>query len=173
MADIVRCGMRLVSALIVIVFLAAMPAWSAPADGRVVSWTDGDTLRVALASRIVRVRLIGVDAPEISRGDRAARQGEQLGKDVATIVRLGLQAKAAADRLAPPGTPVRVETDVQTHDRSGRLLAYVFLPDGQMVNEELVQRGWAMVLTIPPNVRYAERFVRAQQDARRHHRGLW
>src|SRR2546428_11277174 len=155
MADIVRCGMRLVSALIVIVFLAAMPAWSAPADGRVVSWTDADTLRVAFASRIVRVRLIGVDAPEISRGDRAARQGEQLGKDAATIVRLGLQAKAAAKRLAPPGTPVRVETDVQTHDRFGRLLAYVFLPDGQMVNEELVQRGWAMVLTIPPNVRYA------------------
>src|SRR2546426_2953336 len=173
MADIVRCGMRLVSALIVIVFLAAMPAWSAPADGRVVSWTDGDTLRVALASGTIKVRLIGVDAPEISRGDRAARQGEQLGKDVATIVRLGRQAKTAAGRLAAPGTSVRVETDVQTHDRFGRLLAYVFLRDGRMVNEELVREGWAMVLTIPPNVRYAERFVRAQQDARRHRRGLW
>src|SRR5436309_1278252 len=165
--------MRFVILVAAIVTFAIPHAWSASADGRLVSWTDGDTLRVALASRIVRVRLIGVDAPEISRGDRAARQGEQLGKDVATIVRLGLQAKAAAERLAPPGTPVRVETDVQTHDRFGRLLAYVFLPDGQMVNEELVQRGWAMVLTIPPNVRYAERFVRAQQDARRHHRGLW
>lgn len=165
--------MRLVSSLIVIVFLAAMPGWSAPADGRVVSWTDGDTLRVALASGTIRVRLIGVNAPEISRGDRAARQGEQLGKDVATIVRLGRQAKAAAERLAALGTSVRVETDVQTHDRFGRLLAYVFLRDGRMVNEELVREGWAMVLTIPPNVRYAERFVRAQQDARRHRRGLW
>jgi len=165
--------MRLVSALIVIVFLAAMPGWSAPANGRVVSWTDGDTLRVALESGTIKVRLIGVDAPEISRGDRAARQGEQLGRDIATIVRLGRQAKAAAERLAPPGTPVRVETDVQTHDRFGRLLAYVFLRDRRMVNEELVKQGWAMVLTIPPNVRYAERFVRAQQHARRHRRGLW
>ena len=165
--------MRFVILVAAVVTFAIPHAWSAPANGRVVSWTDGDTLRVALASGSIRVRLIGIDAPEISRGDRAARQGEQLGKDVATIVRLGRQAKAAAERLAPPGTPVRVETDVQTHDRFGRLLAYVFLPDGQMVNEELVQRGWAMVLTIPPNVRYAERFVRAQQNARRHRRGLW
>ena len=127
--------MRFVILVAAIVTFAIPHAWSASADGRLVSWTDGDTLRVALASRIVRVRLIGVDAPEISRGDRAARQGEQLGKDVATIVRLGLQAKAAAERLAPPGTPVQVETDVQTHDRFGRLLAYVFLPDGRMVNE--------------------------------------
>ena len=159
--------------LAAIVALAVTSAWSAPADGRVVSWTDGDTPRVALASGTVRVRLIGIDAPETSHGDRAARQGEQLGKDAATIARLGRLAKAAAERLAPPGTPVWVETDVQTHDRYGRLLAYVFLRNGRMVNEELVRQGWAMVLTIPPNVRYADRFVRAQQDARQHRRGLW
>lgn len=165
--------MRFVFFLAAVVLLAATPAMPASADGRVASWTDGDTLRVALASRTVRVRLIGIDTPEISRGDRAARQGAQVGKDTATIVRLGRQAKAAAERLAPVRTPVRVETDVQTYDRFGRLLAYVFLPDGRMVNEELVQQGWAMVLTIPPNVRYVERFVRAQQDARQHRRGLW
>src|SRR5207247_7318507 len=120
--------MRLVSSLIVIVSLAAIPGWSVPADGRVVSWTDGDTLRVALASGSIRVRLIGIDAPEISRGDRAARQGEQLGKDVATIVRLGRQAKAAAERLAASGTSIRGATDVQAHDRFGWLLAYVCQP---------------------------------------------
>lgn len=165
--------MRVVILLAAIVLLALTPAWPAPAGGRVVSWTDGDTLRVALASGTVRVRLIGIDAPETSRGDRASRQGTHLGKDAATIARLGRQAKAAAERLAPPGTPVRVETDVQAYDRYGRLLAYVFLADGRMVNEELVRQGWAMVLTVPPNVRYVDRFVRAQQDARKHGRGLW
>lgn len=149
------------------------PVWSAGMNGRVVSWTDGDTLRVALATGTVRVRLIGIDAPEISRGDRAARQGAQVGKDTTTIVRLGRQAKAAAERLAPSGSPVRIELDVQTYDRFGRLLAYVYLRDGRMVNEELVRQGWAMVLTIPPNVRYVDRFLRAQQDARKHRRGLW
>lgn len=165
--------MQSVILLAAIVALAVTPAWSAPTNGRVVSWTDGDTLRVALASGTVRVRLIGIDAPETSRGDRAARQGAQVGKDTTTIVRLGRRAKAAAERLAAPWTPVRVETDVQSYDRYGRLLAYVFLPDGRMVNEELVRQGWAMVLTIPPNVRYVDRFVRAQQDARQHRRGLW
>src|SRR5947209_5381517 len=173
MATVGGCAMRFMILLAAIVVLAVAPAWSAPADGHVVSWTDGDTLRVALASGSVRVRLIGIDAPETSHGDRAARQGKQLGKDAATIARLGRLAKAAAERLAPPGTPVRVETDVQTHDRYGRLLAYVFLRDGRMVNEELVRQGWTMVFTIPPNVRYADRFVRAQRDARQHRRGLW
>src|SRR5947209_5199789 len=99
--------MRVGILLAAIVILFVTPASSAATDGRVVSWTDGDTLRVTLAFRTVRVRLIGIDTPEISRGDRAARQGKQLGKDVATIVRLGRQAKAAAERLAPPGTAVR------------------------------------------------------------------
>lgn len=81
--------MRAVSLLAAAVVLAVLPAWAAPANGRVASWTDGDTLRVTLASETARVRLIGIDAPEVSRGDRAARQGGQLGRDVATIVRLG------------------------------------------------------------------------------------
>lgn len=165
--------MRFVILLAVTALSAATPAWPAPAGGRVASWTDGDTLRVALASRTVRVRLIGIDAPEISPRDRAARQGRQLGKDAATIAYLGRQAKAAAERLVPPRTRIRLETDVQPYDRYDRLLVYVFLPDGRMVNEELVRQGWAMVLTIPPNVRYHDRFVRAQQDARQRRRGLW
>src|SRR5207245_2696635 len=84
-----------------------------------------------------------------------------LGKDAATIARLGRLAKAAAERLAPPGTPVRVETDVQTRDRYGRLLAYVFLRNGRIVNEEVVRQGGALVLTIPPNSRHVARGWRA------------
>lgn len=169
----VWCVTRFLLVAVAIVAVTVTPALTAEADGRVVSWTDGDTLRVALAPGTVRVRLIGIDAPETSRGNRAARQGVQLGKDTVTIARLGRQAKAAAERLAPRGTRVRIETDVQLYDRFGRLLAYVYLPDGRMVNEDLVREGWAMVLTIPPNVRYVDRFVRAQQDARQRRRGLW
>jgi endonuclease YncB( thermonuclease family) len=49
----------------------------------------------------------------------------------------------------------------------------VWLPDGRLVNEILVREGWAMVLTIPPNVKYVDRFLRAQQEARAASRGLW
>ncbi|MFN3265126.1 MAG: thermonuclease family protein, partial [Aquificaceae bacterium] len=55
----------------------------------------------------------------------------------------------------------------------GRLLAYVWLSDGRMLNEVLVKEGYAMVYTIPPNVKYQERFLQAQRYARENRKGLW
>src|SRR5206468_11098730 len=56
--------------------------------------------------------------------------------------------------------------------RYGRLLAYVYVGD-QMVNAELVRRGYAQVMTIPPNVRHQELFLKLQREAREQKRGLW
>jgi micrococcal nuclease len=67
---------------------------------------------------------------------------------------------------------VRLETDVQSRDRYGRLLAYVWVGD-VMVNAELLRRGYAQVMTVPPNVRHQELFVKLQRDARESERGLW
>lgn len=164
----------LLLALTTIAILFAPAAAASPvSDGTIVSWTDGDTARVRIQGLSTRVRLIGIDTPEISAGERATRQATELGRDVATIVALGRMAKSAAERLAPPGTTVRLEWDVQTYDRYGRALLYLYLANGRMINEELVRQGYAMVLTIPPNVRYADRFVRAQREAREARRGLW
>ena len=63
------------------------------------------------------------------------------------------------------GKSVRLEFDVQRRDKYGRLLAYVWVAD-TLVNEELVRRGYAELLTIPPNVRYAERLAEARRAAR-------
>jgi len=67
---------------------------------------------------------------------------------------------------------VRLELDVQERDRYGRLLAYVYVGD-MMVNAELARRGYAQVMTIPPNIRYQERFLALQREAREQKRGLW
>jgi micrococcal nuclease len=67
---------------------------------------------------------------------------------------------------------VRLETDVQARDRYGRLLAYVWVGD-VMVNAELVRQGYAQVMTVPPNVRHQELFVKLQREAREAGRGLW
>lgn len=166
-------GIVAAALLAVAVSLPAAQATPTVQLGVIASWTDGDTARVVLNGLSTRVRLIGMDTPEISAGARAERQGAELGKDVGTIIALGRQAKAAAERLAPPGTRVRVELDVQTYDRYNRLLAYLWLPNSRMINEELVRGGYATVLTIPPNVRYVDRFVRAQREAREAGRGLW
>ncbi|MBW1992158.1 MAG: thermonuclease family protein [Deltaproteobacteria bacterium] len=59
------------------------------------------------------------------------------------------------------------------YDRYGRLLAYVFLPDGVMVNAELVRRGLARVYLHPPNTRYRKVLVQAQRRALEARRGIW
>ncbi len=58
-------------------------------------------------------------------------------------------------------------------DRYGRLLGYVFLSNGKMLNEEIVKAGYAIVMTIPPNVKHQDRFLRAYKQARERKRGLW
>jgi micrococcal nuclease len=78
------------------------------------------------------------------------------------------------ESLVPPGTRVRLVTDVEPYDRYDRLLAYVYrLDDGLFVNAEMLRRGYASVLTIPPNVAHADRFFVLQRRAREANRGLW
>ena len=71
------------------------------------------------------------------------------------------------------GKKVRLEYDVAKYDQYDRTLAYVFLEDGTFVNAELLKGGYAVVLTIPPNVKYTDEFLRLQRKARRQDMGLW
>ena len=119
---------------------------------------DGDTIYVQLADRVEKIRYIGVNTPEIHHPIK----GEEPG---------GREA-AAMNRRLVGGRPVRLELDVRSRDRYGRLLAYVWLGD-TMVNAELVRRGYAQVMTVPPNVRYQDLFVKLQREARDAGRGLW
>jgi len=131
-----------------------------PQEAKVRRVIDGDTIE--LADRRL-VRYIGIDAPEIRR-----REGERW---VVAPQPYGWEA-AEANRRFVNGKTVRLEYDVQTHDRYGRLLAYVYV-NGQMVNAKLLEEGYAQLFTIPPNVKYAKLFRRLAQEARQHKRGLW
>ena len=109
------------------------------------------------------MRYLGIDTPEVRRrvGDRWINDPEPFG-----------EAASDANRRLVEGQHVQLEYDVQTHDRFGRLLAYVYV-DGRMVNEELLRLGMAQPLTIPPDVKYADRFRALAEEARRAGRGLW
>lgn len=126
--------------------------------GEVVRVVDGDTILVRLGERIEKVRYIGIDTPEVD--------GRAGGPEP------GAAEAAALNRALVEGRRVRLELDVQERDRYGRLLAYVWIGD-LMVNAELVRRGYARVMTVPPNVRYQALFLRLQRDARGAGRGLW
>jgi len=121
-------------------------------DTTVSSITDGDTFRIVSGDA---VRLIGVDTPE--RGTCFAAE-----------------ATAHLTSLIPPGTRIRLSYDVERLDRFQRTLAYVYrLTDGLFVNLAIARDGFAMQLTIPPNVAKAEEFGAAVADARNARRGLW
>jgi micrococcal nuclease len=85
----------------------------------------------------------------------------------------GREASAFARELLPLGTRVRYRVGVEERDRYGRLLAYVWLPDGRMLNRVMIDRGYAQPLTIPPNVDFADVFRAGARAARRAGLGLW
>jgi micrococcal nuclease len=111
---------------------------------------DGDTFHCRDGRK---VRLIGIDTPE-------RRQS------FASV------ASHALLRMLPLDTAVRLERDVAPTDRYGRVLAYVWIGP-TLVNEAMVRGGWAVLYTVPPNVKYADRLGRAQKEARARGAGLW
>jgi len=130
--------------------------------GRVVWVVDGDTIHVQIGTRLEKVRYIGVNAPEIPHEGR----GWQTGGTRASAINRTLVACQA----------VRLEFDIRHRDHDGRLLAYVRVRRARralMANAEMLRRGYAQVMTIPPNVKHQARFLKRQREAREAGRGLW
>jgi micrococcal nuclease len=118
---------------------------------------DGDTIVLRGGER---VRYIGVDTPE------SVKPG--------TPVQCYAKAAGHANERLVEGQRVRLRYDAERRDRYGRTLAYVYRArDGLFVNAELVRRGYARVLTIPPDVRHARLFRQLAARARSGGRGLW
>lgn len=128
-------------------------------EAHVVEVVDGDTIRVDVGGTIYDVRYIGIDTPETVHPSEPVEW-------------MGPEASEANRRLVG-GQTVYLEKDVSETDRYGRLLRYVFLFDGTFVNLELVRLGFAQVSTYPPDVRYQDLFLAAQQEARDAGRGFW
>ena len=113
--------------------------------------TDGDGIE---CEGIGRVRLIGMDAPELDQKP------------------FGRQSSAALARLVRVGARVRIEQDVDARDRNGRLLAYVWV-GRVLINWRMVREGWATLLTYQPNAQYVDWLLDAERRAREEGRGLW
>ena len=150
------------AAVLSIIFLLALnipmtgrPSHAQQAPAAVAHVIDGDT--VILTDK-TRVRLIGLDTPELGR-DRRPDQPF---------------ARAAKSRLKAlvKGRSLRMESDVEKRDRHGRKLAYLFSGD-RMINEVMLEAGLARVFIIGPNTLYAERLIKAERKARQGKRGLW
>ena len=140
----------------------AAPAGAAsqPQPAQVLRVVDGDTIIARVAGRRERIRYIGIDTPESVKPD--------------TPVQCFALAASRRNKRLIGGRKVTLRFDVERRDRYGRLLAYVYRdPDGLFVNADLVRGGYAVPMTIPPNVRHSAEFARLAREARRAGRGLW
>ncbi|MFO1462191.1 MAG: thermonuclease family protein [bacterium] len=151
---------------------------------------DGDTLRLKGGEK---VRLIGIDAPELHESDKLERDARRSHRDRKTIQKMGRQSYEVFKKLVGKG-PVRLELDETTRDKYGRTLAYVYacLPQKQFesivlggppaksksplreyqLNREMIRYGWAEAFR---SFSYREKpeFFRLESEAREANRGLW
>lgn len=127
---------------------------------RVTYIVDGDTFYAQQnGSNRTKFRLIGIDTPESKHPDKPV---EPFSKEATDLLSLLIKDKI-----------VLLEYDIQTHDKYGRSLVYVYDDEGLFINEELVLKGLAQVYTFPPNIQFAEVFIEAQKKARKHKIGMW
>lgn len=171
--------MRLLLPTLAIVLALPTIDFAAPApratEVSVVWVVDGDTIHVQLDSRVEKVRYIGINAPEIphphSRGAGSPGEEHRRLKFFPHTAAAGEAAKRINLELVS-GKRVRLEFDRQRRDHYKRLLAYVWVGD-TMANAEMVKRGYAEVMSVPPDFRHRALLTRLQDEARQAGRGLW
>jgi len=127
---------------------------------KVINVIDGDTVKLENGETL---RYIGIDTPEIKI--------KQNGRFSYKPQPFALEAKRLNERLVK-NKMVHIEFDVEKTDRYKRLLGYCFV-DNTLVNAKLVEEGFAVIYTFPPNVKYVETLVNAQKNARKNAKGMW
>jgi micrococcal nuclease len=138
--------------------LSDLTTINATPSGSIVTVTrvvDGDTIEISTGEK---VRYIGMNTPETVDPRRPVQC-------------YGHEASAKNKELVE-GQTVLLEKDVSDKDKYGRLLRYVWL-GSTMINEVLVQEGYAEVDTVPPDVKYKSRFIAAERHAIAANMGLW
>ena len=132
-----------------------------PGTTRVISVIDGDTVDVSISGKVEHVRLIGINTPETKDPRRPVQC-------------FGWEASRKAEELLS-GKAVTLETDPTQGDRDkyGRLLRYIWLPEGQLFNLVMIQDGYAFEYTYDMPYKYQEQFDQAEREAREGQKGLW
>jgi micrococcal nuclease len=159
MNDARRVRVALLLAAVLAALLLALPVRTPTraVTGTVTRVADGDTLTLVTAEGTkIRVRLYGIDAPEV-------RRGRQRGQPHGGAAKLALEEKVIRRQ-------VRVE--VLDKDRYRRSVGVVY-SNGRDINAEMVREGHAWAFREYLERPYASEYIRAEEEARRARRGLW
>lgn len=110
---------------------------------------DGDTILVRVNKKEESVRLLGIDCYETYANNRAYKQAYTDKITVEKVVEQGLEAKYYVQKILKPNDTVFLETEKSERDKYGRLLAYVYLKDGTMLNKLLLKNNKAKLFIFP------------------------
>ena len=152
---------------VIVAALLGSAGWGWFAGGRVTAHLPATVIRVVDGDTIIarldrggteKIRLLGVDTPEVV--------------DPRKPVQCFGHVASAFTKSQLAGRRVTLELDAEARDKYGRLLAYVIL-DGRRYNDELLRRGYARFLVIPPNGSHARTMLREELAARAAGLGLW
>ena len=145
------------TAFFIFIFVILSTPSSPAQTWHTVKWVDdGDTIILSTGQRI---RYIGINAPEIDHKEQKAQP-------------FGYKARSFNKNLLV-NRRIRLEFDTERYDQYGRMLAYIFLPDGSFVNSRLLQDGLAFCLYRWPNVKYEKILYQAQLAAMASSKGIW
>jgi len=133
---------------------------------KVIRIVDGDTIEAQFNNKTDKIRFIGVNCPE------STIRLEPYGKEASNFTKKWLSGKN-----------IYLEFDVGLKDKYQRILAYIWLEPPKEITEEeirakmfnaiLLLEGFAQVMTVPPNIKYVDYFLKFQKEARENNKGLW
>lgn len=134
---------------------------------------EGDLLLATCGNKLERIRLIGIDSPETVKSRKAKRRAKKGGRSLAAELARGSKAANYVRGLVHEGDKISLVFDRRQRDESKRLLAYVYLPDGGMLNARILETGYAVPAPRSPNTRYKKLFAELHRRAVKVGRGLW
>jgi micrococcal nuclease len=148
-----RC---LIAALLLGIGLEAVTVYKEPA--RIMRIIHGVTLTILYHGKWEEIKLIGLDMPETTLNDRVYEKALKNSTTPAEIINRGLTGREFVKKYLQYGSQIWIEFDTQKRDRFSRLLGYVYLADGRMLNEIILRAGLSEPLLIPPNLKYQQHF---------------
>ena len=120
---------------------------------------DGDTIEI---EGKIKVRYIGINSPEIYHDSTGKKTGEQCFANEAYL----------ENKKLVEGKTIAMIKDISDKDKYGRLLRYVYVGD-QFVNEYLIKKGYAKLMTIKPDIKFSQQFKANQAEAKTNNLGIW
>ncbi|TVO71685.1 thermonuclease family protein [Sedimenticola selenatireducens] len=161
--------------LLIILLLSIGPATGGENNHfKLIAVEDGDTIKVQVGTEEKRLQLSGIDAPEDVVNPKLSKDIARTGLSNEALLELGKAATEHLMQLISPGENLRIEGDLNSSDKYGRIPIQVYKESDPSLNEQMVTDGYAVVLgraVLPEAVK--SQLVKSQQQAQAEQKGLW